>query len=501
MAPITPGQGEPSSGPVVDTPTQWGRNRQRQLADVRRKRSLRMQWAKRNADRQFFQQLVPSGRNPDGTVAFVLKKQKNPFYKAGAAAPAAPASGEEAFPVGDDQAGVDTSLPDVSAAPAANPAIGPTFKGLDLKGVFKAPPRINPSKLLEPATRLLERQRQDADAARAKAATDLQAFYDYLNKTQQATQGGLATSLGGIAADAAKTREESLGRVTDAVTRAVSAAGGNADLLQEAGTTASTDAGALQQQGQDAANTEQQAVQAGLNVRAADQNRVDKALASGMPLTLARAYNQRLRELGDQELGLAGKLADLRFQDAQSLRQFASDQAAQKIAARTSEIELGGKEADRQLKAWIEGEKQRTARLVAGLNNKAKVAIANGKLKQADKDRWIRQQTARLNRQSKEKIAAAQIQAKGASGADDAMTDIDSLAADISSNLSPFGRTSSQQMEDQRRAAVQFVKAAKTRFGGSGATWSNLLNVIDTYFPEFSQNTAEVQKLRAYWGR
>jgi hypothetical protein len=459
--------------------------------EVKTKSAQRLKWAKKNPHRKFFKQIVIANRN--GRPQAVLVRQRNPYYK-----PPADPNAEQAFPVGGEQPQVDTSVQDVSTPPLPDPK-SPVGGVLNMKGVFKPPPRVNPAKLLEPATRLLQKQRNDADAARQKASADLEAFYDYLNRTQQATQGGLATALGGIAQDAAKTREESLGRVMDSVSRAVAAAGGNSDLMQEAGTTAQVESESLQQQGQNAANTASQAIQAGLNVRAADQARVDKALATGLPLQLAAAYNKRLGELNDQEMEMANRLAQLRFQDVQSLRQFASDQAAQQIAARTAAAELGGEDADRRLKAWIEAEKQRTQRQIASLNARAQLAVEQGRRTQADKDRWIRQQTERLNRQSREKIAAAKIRARQLEAQQNGVVaDIDELAAKFSSELSPLGITAERYADDQFKAATKFVKAATTRFGRGVVSWNQIRNIIDTYFPDIPPE--RVDQLRPYLG-
>lgn len=472
--------------------------------ELRRDRVNRLAWGKKNTDRE---QLLMKW--PDGS----LKRVANPYYakpaapavqppKPTPATPAAPAEPSETPAPSASIAGSDIALPDYDSS-SLQSILGSSTSDLaagpDLSGVFKPPSPLNVSQLMAPATRLLDRQRADAQAARDKAAQDLQAFNDYLARSQSATQQGLGQQLNSIAGDAIANRASSLANVARLTQGAVAAAGGNADLLNAGGMTAALQGESFLQNAQNAANEQVANTQATLATRQADQNRVSNALAAGLPLELARQFNAAQKDINTNEGELTSQAADLRAKDVLSQRDYASNQGAQAVAAWTAQQEFAGKNQDRAIKVLTEQEKERTKRMIATINNKVKREIEQGKLDARGVENRTRQLIAKLNRESQENIAIYNKEASGASGKIN--QDLDDLAAQVAPQPSDLAGYSSGQKQDMaRQAAVQFVNRAVNQYGRAAVPWSTMNHLIETHFPLVSEDPQLGKQLKAIWG-
>lgn len=463
----------------------------------------RLLWAKKNPDRPT---IIVNGL--DG----LPRKIKNPYYTGAhtpaPAAPAAPAANPAATvePAAPATPSVDTTLPDYDDSGFSS-ALGSSQSdfggGPDLSGVFKPPAALNVNQLMGPAVRLLGRQKADAAAARDKASLDLNAFNDYLARSQASTQQGLGHQLTNIAGEVAANRTASLGNVAKLTQGAVAAAGGNTDLLKAGGMTSALQGQSLLQDGQTNANEALAATQTGLATRQADQNRTSNALAAGLPLELARQYNAAQSELGGRESDLIDKSADLRASDVESQRKYASDQAAQSIAAWTAQQEYGAKDKDRAVKVLTARESERTKRLIASINNKVKQEIEAGKLNSRDADRRARTLEGKLNRASREDIEAYRQEAmniRSGPGGADLSVDLDKLAESHSldpADMLAYG--SARGMDMQRNAAIKFVNSARNRYGRGAVPWSQMNALLETHFPSVSEDPQLGKQLKAIW--
>lgn len=473
--------------------------------ELRRDRVNRLAWGKKNTDRPSLLMKWPNG---------TMKRIANPYYVKPAVTPEesrTQAQGPQGSRIDTENAmaytnpppstsgSSDLALPDYDTSTMSSLLGSGSQTSPNLKGLFKPPAALNTSQLMAPAVRLLDQQKADAQAARDKAAEDLRAFNDYLARSQSATQQGLGQQLTNIAGDAIANRASSLANVSRLTQGAVAAAGGNVDLLNAGGMTAALQGESFLQNAQNAANEQVANTQATLATRQADQNRVSNALAAGLPLELARQYNEAQSGIRDRESGLVDKAADLRTQDILSQRDYASNQAAQAIAAWTAEQEYAGKQQDRAIKVLTESERERTKRLIATINNKVKREIEQGKLDARGAEARSRELISKLNRESRENIAIYKEEAKGSAG--NVTSDLDKLASDEAPQSSDLlGFSSGQKQDTVRQAAIRFVNRAINQYGRAAVPWSTMNHLIETHFPTVSEDPQLGKQLKALWG-
>lgn len=492
----TGGKRKPANTPVFASNDEWRKDRRNRLL-----------WAKRNPDRPTLKMT-----DLDGNTRTI----QNPYYTKPAAGqqPTRPAAGgRQAGPPGGTTSPPaatsgqsDLSLPDYDDG-GVLAALGSSQSGFgggpDLSGVFKAPAALNVSQLMSPAVRLLDRQRGDAQAARDKASEDLKAFNDYLARSQSATQQGLGHQLSSIAGDARSNRMASLANVSRLTQGAVAAAGGNADLLNAGGMTAATQGASFLQNAQNAANENVANTQATLATRQADQNRVSNALSAGLPIELARSYNESMSGIRDRESELIDRATELQAEDVLSQREYASNQAAQSIAAWTAQQEYAGEEKDRAIKVLTARESERTKRLIASINNRVKREIEQGKLDARDADRRSRELVSKLNRESRENIEAYKQEAIAARSGPQANInqELDKLAASEALDPADLIAYGSQRGTDlQRKAALRFVNRARNQYGRGAVPWPVMNALVETHFPGVSEDPQLGQQLKAIWG-
>jgi hypothetical protein len=483
-------------------------------AAIRKDQANRLAWGKKNTDREHLLMKMA-----DGT----LRRVTNPYYVKPAApttpgpakTPAAPPSGGPVdaepyrpFPATPPASSgtSDIALPDYDTsgiASALGSSTSDSLSGIDLSSIFKPPAALNVSQLMAPTTRLLDQQRADIQAARDKASDDLKAFNDYLARSQSATQQGLGQQLTSIAGDAIANRASSLANVARLTQGAVAAAGGNADLLNAGGMTAALQGQSFLQNAQDAANEQVANTQATLAARQADQNRVSNALSAGLPLELARQYNASMGDLRDRELAVTDKASQLRAQDILSQRDYASNQAAQAIAAWTAQAEYAGKNKDRAVKVLTEQERERTKRMVATINNQVRREIEQGKITQRQAEARQRALISKLDRESRENIATYTQEAIAQRSGVKAKINqkLDNLAAgEAPQSTDMIGFDSQQKLDMVRKAAIRFVNRARNQYGRGAVPWSVINSLLETHFPTVSEDPQLGKQLKAIWG-